>query len=82
MVHGPQVFNHLVKQFTFIWRNNPETIINGRISTRGHIKHVFAAFDTVVLLCIEMKPKVGNEEERLNAIARVIGECNSKPEVF
>jgi hypothetical protein len=63
-------------------RNNPETMINGRIGTRGRIGYYFKAFGAVAILCIEMKLGVGNEEERLKAIAQVIAECNSKPDVL
>lgn len=70
------IFNHLVKQFTFMLRNNPETIITGRIGTRGRIEYFFKAFGAVAILCIEMKLRVGNEEERLDAVAQVIAECD------
>ena len=70
-----QVFNHLVKQFTFILRNEPETIIDGHIGTQGYIKYFFKAFGPVVVLCIERRLKVGNDDERLKIIAQVIAEC-------
>jgi hypothetical protein len=57
-------------------RNNPETVIEGRIGTRGRIKYLFKAFDAVVILCIEAKLKIGNDVERLDAIAQVIAECD------
>jgi len=60
-------------------RNNPET---GRIGTRGRIKYCFKVFGAVAILCVEMKPRVGNEEERLDAIAQVIAECDGKPDAL
>jgi len=63
-------------------RNNPETTISGRVGTRGRIEYLFKAFGAVALLCIEMKPKVGNEKERLDAIGQVIAECDGKPNVL
>ena len=54
-------------------RNNPETSIDGRIG------YFFQTFGAVVILFIEMKLKVGNDAERLKAIAQVIAECDSKP---
>ena len=72
----PQVFNHLVKQFTFMMRNEPETIISGRISTSGRIEYFFKTFGATAILCIEMKFKIGNQDERLEAIAQVIAECD------
>ncbi|KAF8321431.1 uncharacterized protein EI90DRAFT_3001446 [Cantharellus anzutake] len=70
------VLNHLVKQFTFILRNTPETILAGHIGTQGLIKHVFKTFGAVVVLFIEMKLLVGNDPKRLEAIAQVITECD------
>lgn len=63
-------------------RNNPETIIDGRIGTRGRIEYHFKAFGAIAILCIEMKLGVGNEEERLKAIAQVIAECDGKPDTL
>jgi hypothetical protein len=70
-----QIFNHLVKQFTFTLRNTPEAINDDRIGNRGYIKHSFKAFGAIAILCIEMMPRVGNGEERLSAIAQMILEC-------
>lgn len=63
-------------------RNNPKTIIDGRIGTRGRITYYFKAFGAVAILCIEMKLGVGNEEERLKAIAQVIAECDGRPHML
>jgi hypothetical protein len=52
-------------------------MIDGRIGTRGRIEYFFKAFGAVAILCIEMKLRVGNEDERLNVIAQVIVECDS-----
>ena len=81
-VNGVQIFNHLVKQFTFMLRNNPKTIIQGRIGTRGRIKYFFKAFGAIAILCIEWKTKIGNDPERLDAIAQVIAECDGKPDTL
>jgi hypothetical protein len=72
---GLQIFNHLVKQFGFMLRNEPETIMASRIGTRGHIEY-FKIFGAIAILCIEMKLKIGNNKERLDAIAQVIAECD------
>ena len=55
------------------------TIIDGRIGTQGRIEYFFKTFGAVAVLCIEMKLKVGNDDERLKIIAQVIAECDSKP---
>jgi hypothetical protein len=59
-------------------RNKPETIIDGRIGTRGRIEYFFKTFGAVAVLCIEIKLVVGNDEERLKVIAQVIAECDGK----
>ncbi|KIK09792.1 hypothetical protein K443DRAFT_301106 [Laccaria amethystina LaAM-08-1] len=70
------IFNRLIAQFNFAFRNLPETIIEGRISTRGRIKHYFKAFGSISVLFIEVKFKIGNDADRLDAIAQVIAECD------
>jgi hypothetical protein len=63
-------------------RNNPETIIEGCIGTKGHIEYFFKAFGTIAILFIEMKLKVGNDMERLKAIAQVIVESDGMAHVL
>jgi len=70
------IFNHIVKQFSFVLRNEPETIIAGRIGSRGRVEYFFKAFGATAILCIEMKLKIENDTERLDAIAQVIAECD------
>ena len=60
-------------------RNKPETIIKGCIGTQGRVEYFFKTFGAVAVLCIEMKLKVGNDDERLKVIAQVITECDGKP---
>ena len=62
-------------------RNKPETMIDDRIGTQGRIEYFFKTFGAVAVLCIEMKLKVGNDDERLKIIAQVIAECDGKPRV-
>ena len=42
----------------------------------------YEGFGAVAILCIEMKLGVGNEEERLKAIAQVIAECDGRPDML
>jgi hypothetical protein len=53
-------------------------MIDRRIGTQGRIES-FKVFGAVPVLCIEMKLKVGNDDERLKIIAQVIAECDGKP---
>jgi hypothetical protein len=72
----PQVFNHLVKQFIFMLRNEPETVMEGQIGTKVRIEYFFKTFGVTAILCIEMNLKIGNDAERLDAIAQVIAKCD------
>jgi hypothetical protein len=55
--------NRLVAQFAFAFRNLPESILNGRVTTRGKIKYYFKAFGSIVALVIEVKLKIGSAKE-------------------
>jgi len=63
-------------------RNNPETIIEGRNDTQGCIEYFFQAFGAIAILFIEMELKVGNDADRLKAIAQVIAESDGTPHVL
>jgi len=71
-----QIFNNLVAQFGFVFRNEPMPVIQSHITTRGRIEYYFKAFGAVVILCIQIKPEIGDKDGRLNAIAQVIAECD------
>jgi hypothetical protein len=64
--------------FTFMFRNRPETLIEGRITTQGCTEYHFRSFGAVTILFIETKPVVGNDVERLKAITQVIAECDGE----
>jgi hypothetical protein len=57
-------------------RNVPESVIQGRIPTRGRIEYHFLVFGELSLLVIEVKFRLATGDERLNAIAQVIAECD------
>lgn len=62
------------KHFCFMLRTEPETIIKGHVGTGGRIR--FKTFGATAIVCIEMKFKIGNDEEHVDAIAQVIVECD------
>ena len=70
-----QIFNRLVAQFGSSIQNTPESLMNGRITTRGKMYH-FKTFSALTF--VEAKLKIGSVEERLNVIAQVIAECDSQ----
>jgi len=51
-------------------------MIGGRIGTQGRIEYLFKTFGAIAILFIEMKLKIGNDKERLKAIAQVIVESD------
>jgi len=55
-----------------------ESIIEGRVTKRGKIEHYLRAFGPVSVLIVELKLKVWNDKERLDAIAQVIAECDGQ----
>jgi hypothetical protein len=71
------IFNRLVAQFGFAFRNLPESILDGRVTTKGKIEYYFKAFGSIAALFIEVKLKIGSKKERLDAISQVIAECDA-----
>jgi len=59
---------------SFMLRNRPETIIEGK----GR-EHVFRLSGIITLVCIEARLKRGNDAERLDVIAQVIARGDGKP---
>jgi hypothetical protein len=57
--------------------NTPESIIHGRMTTRERIEYQFSVFGRISVLVIEMKIILGAFDERLDAIAPIIAECDS-----
>jgi hypothetical protein len=68
----------LVAQFGFAFRNLPESILDGRVTTRGKIEYYFKAFGSIAALFIEVKLEIGSGKERMDAIAQVIAECDGQ----
>jgi len=71
------LFNRTVALFKLTIVNTPESMIYGHITTRGRIEYYFLVFGRLSILVVEVKYKIGDADERLNAIAQVIAECNT-----
>jgi hypothetical protein len=69
-----EIFNHLLGIFGFAFRNLPESIIKGHITTKGRVEYCFTMIGPIAVLVMEVK--IGSGKEHLNAIAQVIAECN------
>jgi hypothetical protein len=67
-----------VAEFGFAFRNLPGNLIEGRISTKGRKHYYFRAFGSIAVLLVEVKLTVGNATERLDAVAKVIAECDGQ----
>ena len=70
----PEIFNRLISVFGFAFRNMPESIIKGRITTKGRMKYYFKMIDSITALFIETKTR--SCKGHLDAIAQVIAECD------
>jgi hypothetical protein len=56
--------------------NKPETIMEGRITTKGRIEYQFQSYGSINIVFIEVKLNIGSSTERLNFVAQVIAECD------
>lgn len=63
-------------QFGSSIRNIPDA--NGRVTTRGKIKYHFKILGILSVVLVEAKLKIGSVEDRLNAVAEVIAECDGQ----
>ena len=73
-----QILNHLIAQFGFKFRNLPESIIKGRLPTRGRMQYYFRAFGRISILVVEAKFEIRNIPARFDTIAQVIAECDGQ----
>jgi hypothetical protein len=71
-----QIFLRICYLFKRQLKNVPESIIPGRIGTKGRIEYHYILLGIVNVVFVEMKLKLGSELERLNAIAQVIAEAD------
>ena len=46
-------------------------LMNGRITTRGKIEYHFKTFGVITVVFVEIKLKIGSDEERMNVIVQV-----------
>lgn len=74
-----QIFNHVVAAFKGVFKNAPEVIIEGRITTRGHIVYFYTALESTAVVVIEIKFQIRGDQEHLRAVAQVIAKCDGKP---
>jgi hypothetical protein len=71
-----QLFGRLVGLFDLTIHNTLESVILGRMATRGRIEYHYVVLGGLSLLIIEVKYTIGNAQERFNAIVQVIAECD------
>jgi len=65
-----------VALFSGLLFNTPETVLEDRLTTKGHIEYQFTTYGGITVVFIEAKLDIGNLTERLNCIAQVIAECD------
>jgi hypothetical protein len=61
--------------------NTPETLFEGRITTKGRVEYQFKSFGGITVVFIEVKLNIGNSTERLDCFAQVIAECDGTSRV-
>lgn len=71
-----QLFTRLVAEFKLLIINTPESVIEGRITTKGRIEYLFMAFGSLAMLFIEVKYRLNTGDEFLDAVAQVIAEAD------
>ncbi|KAF8219873.1 hypothetical protein L208DRAFT_1337115 [Tricholoma matsutake] len=71
------IFNRLIAVFGCAFRNLPESMLQGHITNRGRVEYFFKSFGAIAFLVIEVTLNIGSGQERLDAIAQVIAECNA-----
>jgi hypothetical protein len=71
-------FNRIVVLFSGLFRNTPEAILEGKITTKGRFEYQFKTFGGITVVFIEVKLDIGSQAERLDCFAQVIAECDSK----
>ena len=70
------MFNQIVALFSGLLFNTPETLLEGRLTSKGRIEYQFKTYGGITVVFIEVKLDIGNLTERLNCIAQVIAECD------
>lgn len=68
--------NRLVAQFRLLIKNTPESLMLGRVATKGRIEYQFKVYGTLTLLFVEVKLPTGTFDDYLNAIAQVFTETD------
>jgi hypothetical protein len=65
-----------VDLFSGLVCNTPESLLQGRMTTKGRIEYQFSIYGGITILFIEVKLEIGGATERLNCYAQVIAECD------
>ena len=71
-----QYFLEIIALFCGRLFNTAETILEGRITTKGRIEYHFRTYGGITVVFIEVKVELGTPPERLNCLAQVIAECD------
>jgi len=65
-----------VALFSGLLFNTPETLLEGRTTTKGRMEYQFKTYGGITVVFIQVKLDVGSLTERLNCFAQVIAECD------
>ena len=62
--------------FSGLLFNEPEELLQGRITNQGRMEHQFKTYGGITVIFIEVKYDIGGPTERINCYAQVIAECD------
>ena len=75
-VASTQYFNRTLGLFSGLIYNTPESLIEGKIASKGRMEYQFKMFGGITVLFVEVKLNIGSLGERLDCIAQVIAEAD------
>ena len=76
-----QIFNRLVAEFSGSILNRPESFMSGRIA-KDRIDYQFRTCGFLTVVFVQVDLHIGDDDDRLNAIAQVIKECDGQASLY
>jgi hypothetical protein len=76
-----QIFNRLVAEFAGSILNTPESFASGRI-TRDRVDYHFRTCGILTVVFVQVDLQVGGPDDRLDAIAQLIEECDGQASLY
>ncbi|KAF8541859.1 hypothetical protein BDD12DRAFT_775595 [Trichophaea hybrida] len=68
------LFNIIIGKFRELFKNTPESMLQGAITTQGRIEYQYCAFGSINVVFIEMKAAIRTRDDLMTSIAQVLAE--------